>query len=66
VKGVAKETGNEALGAVSSIILVHGVLTRVGVNYKTGFGLVGVVAPYTITHFQTTGNYSAIAILHTS
>jgi hypothetical protein len=32
VKGVAKETGNEALssslGAVSSIILVHGVLER--------------------------------------
>jgi hypothetical protein len=43
VEGVAKETGNEALSpslcAVSLIILVHGVLSLVGVTYKTVFGL---------------------------
>jgi hypothetical protein len=35
------------------------------VTYKTGVWI-RFIAPYTFTQFWTTGNYSAIAILHTS
>jgi hypothetical protein len=29
------------------------------------YWMIGFIAPYTFTQFRTTGNYSAIAILHT-
>jgi hypothetical protein len=46
--------------------IVSKILSRVGVTYKTGFGsMIGFIAPYAFTQFRSTGNYSAIAILHT-
>jgi hypothetical protein len=44
-------------------ILVLNILSRVGVTYKTGFGL-DLLTPYSHTQLRTTGN-TATAILHT-
>jgi hypothetical protein len=45
---------------------MQAILSRVGVTIRRGLDwMFGFIAPYTFTHFGTTGNYSAIAILHT-
>jgi uncharacterized membrane protein YqaE (UPF0057 family) len=50
------------------ILSVHNmsILPPVGVTYKTGFGLDDCIyCIFTFTQLGTTGNHSAIAILHT-
>jgi hypothetical protein len=47
---------------------INTILSRVGVTYKTEFGLndwiIGFIAPYTFTQFRTTGN-TALSLFYT-
>jgi hypothetical protein len=48
------------------LFCLRNILSRLGVTYRRVLDwMIGFIAPYTFTQFGTTGQYSAIAILHT-
>jgi hypothetical protein len=52
---------------IFSSIEIPKIFSRVGVTSKAGFWnwMIGVIASLTFTELGTTGNYSAVAALHT-
>jgi hypothetical protein len=54
------------MDAVSLSKTAYLVLSRVGVTYKTGFGIwmIGFIAPSTFTQFGTTGT-TALSLFYT-